>query len=276
MPEGDTIHRAAARLRPALAGHAPRPLRGRPPRGRPSPRPASGSTDVEARGKHLLVHFERRPHAADPHADDRVVAPLPGGERWRKAAHLARAVIEADSGWVAVCFQAPVVETYHRGAGRAAGAGGARTRSHRPRPGHRRGRCTGVARRRARCTDIADVLLDQRIASGIGNVYKSEVLLPPRHRPVHALADVDRADVLAAALHHGAPPARAPTSTSSSRVTYRGGVAVYGRRGQPCLPVRNRSCACAARARWPGRPTGARPARPAPVGTGIGCHTDRS
>ena len=56
MPEGDTLSKAAARLKPALQGHAltrfeaPR-LRGEAPR--------LGQTIelVEARGKHLLVHF---------------------------------------------------------------------------------------------------------------------------------------------------------------------------------------------------------------------------
>src|SRR3546814_13933887 len=39
------------------------------------------------------------------------------GERWRKGAHLARVVVGADSGWLGVCFHAPVVETHHRALG---------------------------------------------------------------------------------------------------------------------------------------------------------------
>jgi endonuclease-8 len=113
VPEGDTLAKAAARLRPALAGHrltrfeAPR-LRGRPPA------VGTGIEAVEARGKHLLVHFEGgltlRTHLR-----------MSGSwhlyrerERWQKPAYLARAVLGADSGWVAVCFQAPVVETFSR------------------------------------------------------------------------------------------------------------------------------------------------------------------
>ncbi|MGI8710923.1 MAG: DNA-formamidopyrimidine glycosylase family protein, partial [Acidimicrobiales bacterium] len=57
MPEGDTLHRAANRLRPALVGatlrrfDAPRLLGDRP-------RPGTTIGDVEAVGKHLLVHFD--------------------------------------------------------------------------------------------------------------------------------------------------------------------------------------------------------------------------
>jgi endonuclease-8 len=66
---------------------------------------------VEAVGKHLLITF-----------DDGVVLRthlrMSGswhlyrvGERWRKAPHLARAVVGTDE-WVAVCFSDPVVEAF--------------------------------------------------------------------------------------------------------------------------------------------------------------------
>ncbi|MEQ1788016.1 MAG: DNA-formamidopyrimidine glycosylase family protein, partial [Acidimicrobiales bacterium] len=113
MPEGDTLFKTAARLKPALQSHAltrfdaPR-LRGE------APRLGERIDLVEARGKHLLIHFEGglvlRTHLR-----------MTGSwhvyrerERWRKPAYLARAVVGADSGWLGVCFQAPVVETYHR------------------------------------------------------------------------------------------------------------------------------------------------------------------
>ncbi|HJR26288.1 MAG TPA: DNA-formamidopyrimidine glycosylase family protein, partial [Acidimicrobiales bacterium] len=113
MPEGDTLQKTAARLRPALAGcaltrfEAPR-LRG--------DAPALGTRieGVEARGKHLLVHFADgltlRTHLRMTGSWHVYRA----NERWKKPAYLARAVVGADSGWVAVCFQAPVVESYHR------------------------------------------------------------------------------------------------------------------------------------------------------------------
>src|SRR3954447_18709940 len=108
MPEGDTIHRAAARLRPALEGKAL--VRFEAPRavGRP-PRPGTVIDAVDAIGKHLLVRFSDgttlRTHLRMTGSWHLYRT----GERWQRGQHLARAVIEVD-GWVAVCFSAPVVE----------------------------------------------------------------------------------------------------------------------------------------------------------------------
>ena len=92
MPEGDTIWRTAGRLRPALAGHellrfeALRLIGDRP-------RLGGQIDDVEAVGKHLLVHF------ADGLSLDTHMR-MTGSwhlyrvdERWRKASHLVRCII---------------------------------------------------------------------------------------------------------------------------------------------------------------------------------------
>src|SRR3954454_12866295 len=167
MPEGDTIHRAAARLRPALEGkklvrfEAPRAV-GRPPR------PGTVIEAVEAIGKHLLVRF----------ADGttlRTHMRMTGswhlyrtGEGWQRGRHLARAVIEVD-GWVAVCFSAPVVEldrddtaTAHLGPDLTSAA---LTADDLDAAVERMGAL--VAPDEA----IAVALLDQRVAAGIGNVF---------------------------------------------------------------------------------------------------------
>jgi len=239
VPEGDTIHRAAIRLRPALAGHvltrfeAPRLVGDRP-------RIGDAIESVEARGKHLLVHFggglTLRTHMK-----------MTGswhlyreGERWRKGAHLARAIVGADSGWVAVCFQAPVVETYHRALGDPAPLASLGPDLTTPDPD------LDLVVARAGVldpgTEIADVLLDQRIASGIGNVYKSDVCWLHRTDPFAALGDVgpDRLR----AMYETANRLLVANLGRSNRVTYRDGLAVYGRRGQPCprcgTPVRMR------------------------------------
>lgn len=239
MPEGDTIHRAAIRLRPALAGHvltrfeAPRLVGDRPKLG-------DAIDDVEARGKHLLVHFASG-------LSLRTHMKMTGswhlyreGERWRKGAHLARAVVGADSGWVAVCFQAPVVETYHRALGDPAPLASLGPDLAAPDPDLD----LAVARSGLLdpTTEIADVLLDQRIASGIGNVYKSDVCWLHRTDPFAQLAAVGPERLRA--MYETASTLLVANLGRSNRVTYRNGLAVYGNRGQPCprcgTPVRMR------------------------------------
>ena len=240
MPEGDTIHRAAARMRPALAGH--RLVRFDASR-LVGDRPATGTLieDVEARGKHLLVHFADgitlRTHmrmTGSWHLYET-------GERWRAPAHLARAVVEADSGWLAVCFQAPVVETYRRSAGepRALAALGPDLTAVDPDID------AVVARATARAepgTQVADLLLDQRVASGIGNVYKSEVLFLHGLDPFTASTAVepDRLQRIYRTAHR----LLRANLDRARRTTYQGGLAVYGRGDQPChrcgTPIRMR------------------------------------
>lgn len=239
MPEGDTIHRAAIRMRPVLAGHeltrfeAPRLVGDRP-------RVGGRIEGVEARGKHLLIHF-------DGGITLRTHMKMTGswhlyrdGERWRKGAHLARAVVGADSGWVAVCFQAPVVETYHRALGDPAPLASLGPDLTTPEADldlavERAGRLDPA-------TEIADVLLDQRAASGIGNVYKSDVCWLHRIDPSTPLGEVgpDRLR----AIYDTANRLLVANLGRSNRVTHRNGLAVYGRQGQPCprcgTPVRMR------------------------------------
>lgn len=101
----------------------------------------------------------------------------------------------------------------------------------------RRARLPGHAER-----EIGDVLLDQRVASGIGNVYKSEVLFEVRVHPrtkVRELSDAQLTRIFetAAALMRPNLLTRRRTTVplprrgqpSSERLW------VYGRAGKPCL-----------------------------------------
>ena len=240
MPEGDTIHRAADRLRPVLVGQ---PLvRLEAPRlvataGRRPP-PGTHIVAVEARGKHLLVRFDGgailRTHlrmAGSWHL-------YRAGERWRKPKHLVRALVEVP-GWVAVCFSAPDVELLHESQPVAAHLGpdlcdpdadiGTAV--------ERMGRLVAPA------TTIAEVLLDQRVAAGIGNVYKSEVLhacaVDP-FAPVSAIDEATRRRLLSTA----ARLLRVNVAKGGARETVPEGLGVYGRQGQPC-----RRCGSPIRAR---------------------------
>src|SRR3954471_10202744 len=62
MPEGDTIHHAAHRIRPVLEGRVPDEIRTPHPRFKANrwPERLAGRavTAVDARGKHLFLHFE--------------------------------------------------------------------------------------------------------------------------------------------------------------------------------------------------------------------------
>jgi endonuclease-8 len=234
VPEGDTLFKAAARLRPALVGHvltrfdAPRLVGDRP-------RPGTTIDGVEARGKHLLVHFgdgvTLRTHlrmTGSWHL-------YRDGERWQKGAHLARAVVGADSGWVAVCFQAPIVETYHR-VGREPEAL-ARLGPDLCLAGSLEDDVLDAVAEQAAAlsapgTTLGEALLDQRIAAGIGNVYKSEacwaVGIDPA-TPVAAVPPEERRRVWATAARQ-----LQANLGHAERRTHPGGLAVYGRRGQPC------------------------------------------
>ena len=238
MPEGDTIHRAAARLRPALAGRdlirfeAPRLVGDRP-------RPGVRIEAVEARGKHLLIDF----------ADGLTLQThlrMTGswhlyrtGERWQKPAHLVRALVEVE-GWVAVCFAAPVVRTYRRDA-----VGGPLGTDVDPvghlgpdlvEPEPDLDAC--IARLRSLLgpdVPAGVALLDQRVACGVGNVYKSEVLHRCRVDPFVPAGKLDD-ETWRTLLGTAARLLRANLTTArrTTVVGPPGSVAVYGRPRQPC------------------------------------------
>ncbi len=232
MPEGDTIHRVADRLRPALAGQvlerfeAPRAV---------GPRPKLGSTvsKVEAKGKHLLIGFS---DGVTLHTHMRMVGTwhlYRRGSRWRLPGHLARAVVGVPE-WEAVCFKAPVVELYRE------------PPAHLAQPLGHLGPdlCLEdppvdvvLERLAARVEDDAEIgpaLLDQQIASGIGNVFKSEVLWACGVSPFATVRDLD-VDTRRRLFTTAARQLRANVGSVGERSTLPGGgVAVYGRRGQPC------------------------------------------
>jgi endonuclease-8 len=242
VPEGDTIHQTARRLRDALAGR--RVVRfelRRDPRGVRAPAPGTTVTDVEARGKHLLMAFD---DGATLHTHMQmtgrwdIYAP---GQRWRRPAHRARVIVEVDDGTSAVCFDAPVVEL---------------ERTQRPRPLTRAGRalerlgpdlCTpaadldAVIANLAQCdpaTPIAEVLLDQRVAAGIGNVFKSEICWACRVDPRAPLDTIDEAT--RRELYETAHRFLLANVGARRRTTFGNGVAVYGRAGRPCPRCRTR------------------------------------
>jgi endonuclease-8 len=235
MPEGDTIHRAASRLAPALVGRTVLRFEAHrvPP---PWPKPGVEVTGVEARGKHLLVHFDDgwtlQTHMRMS-GSWHLYRPR---ERWRKPRHLLRALVEVGSaldgsdpdGWVGVCFSAPVVQLVRE-----------------PRTLHLGpDLCTPDADlddavRRMDSVDpatpLVDVLLDQRICCGVGNVFKSEVLFALGLHPLISIGALDggwRRRLVETASRQ--LRANVATSARTTVAGPPGTLAVYGRRREPC------------------------------------------
>jgi endonuclease-8 len=80
--------------------------------------------------------------------------------------------------------------------------------------------------------EIGVALLDQRVACGVGNVYKSEVCFACRVDPFTPVARLDPA-ARAALIETSARLLRANLG-GGRRVTHGRGYAVYGRTGRPC------------------------------------------
>lgn len=238
MPEGDTIHRTARSLHQALAGrtltrfdaprlpHAPFP-------------PGTVVLGAEARGKHCLIHFD---DGRSLHTHMRMTGSwhlYRPGERWRKKVAAARVVLEVAprgdlAGWVAVCFAAPVVDLV---ASEDDGRPGADPTAHLGPDLVRAGADLDAALlRMARYApadrEIGDALLDQRIANGVGNVYRCEVLFicgVDPFTPAGSLAEPVRRDLLEIAHR-----LLLANLDGTARITVDGGLAVYGRRDEPC------------------------------------------
>lgn len=235
MPEGDTIHRTAARLRPALEGRTVVTFRA-PRLGGDLPAPGAVVTGVEARGKYLLVHFgdgttlETHMKMSGSWHLYRV------GERWRRSGGAARVVIETDGGWQAVCFSAPHVRLLRAGSDAAAGT----SRLGPDLCGEDPDLDEAVRRFELLdpATPVVDALLDQRVCCGVGNVYKNEVLHLHGLHPRTPVAAIDRGTRLA--VVDTAHRLLRRNLAGGARITTTGpgggpNLAVYGRRGQPCL-----------------------------------------
>jgi endonuclease-8 len=246
VPEGDTLYRTAAGLRPYLVGRTVTSARTGGPGAVPRVDRIVGReiTAVEALGKNLLIRFDNgleiRTHLRMNGSWHRYRP----GERWRRPPGRARLVLEVP-GSVAVCFDAPVVELLEQ-----------RAEALHPSLGRLGPDLlapdfdAAEALRRLRApdrsdTDIATALLDQRALAGIGNVYKSEVLWIERVSPFARVADVDDGSLVRLVatarrlLLSNAAAARGPERiTTAGDRGAPGPLYVYGRTGRPCRRCR--------------------------------------
>jgi endonuclease-8 len=81
--------------------------------------------------------------------------------------------------------------------------------------------------------EMADFLLDQRVASGIGNIYKSELLFELKMHPRTRVGSLDR-EAMRAVFTEAARLMRLGLATKKGM----GKLAVYGRAGRPCKRCR--------------------------------------
>lgn len=237
MPEGDTIFRAAAELRAALVGKQLVELEvRRDPHGRRGPEPGTAITAVDAAGKHLLMHFADG-HMLHTHMQMtgvwHVYRP---GARWRRPGHTARVVMRVHDGTTAVCFAAPIVELRRESDGRDRS-----TRASRMLERLGPDLCDpdvdleAVVARLALLepgTELAAALLDQRIAAGIGNVFKSEVCWAEHVHPFTPIAELD--EPTRRRIYETAHRQLTANLANARRTTYGNGLAVYNRARRRC------------------------------------------
>src|SRR5260370_4611996 len=223
MPEGDTIFRTAEKLRGALQGK--RVVSARPEQ----LKRLAGTTvsDVQPVGKHLMIRFDNG-LVLHTHMRMRGVWHVyPRGQKAARPSWQLKAILETDD-MVAACYAAPVVELI---------------RDESSHVGHlgpdilgddwdvqsvvRRARSMGMGA-------IGEVMLDQRVTAGIGNVYRCEALWQRKvnpWKPVAQLTDDELTSLFEVARQAmranlgGDPRRRFPGS---------GAGAVHGRGGRPC------------------------------------------
>ncbi len=231
MPEGDTIFRTGTSLRRWLQGREVTAGRGA---GLDRVVGASVAA-VETRGKHLLIRFS----SGDVlHSHMRMSGSwhvYPKGERWQRPAWQAKAVLECGER-VAVCFNAPVVELL-RDHDERAHRSLARLGPDVLAEGFDIDEVVRRAATRPPSSAVGELLLDQAVLAGLGNVYRCEALFLQGLDPWTSLADIDEGQ-LRQLVGVGRDLIRANASAGASFDRDVGlGPArlfVYGRGGRPC------------------------------------------
>lgn len=223
MPEGDTIFRTAEKLRGALQGK--RVVSARPDR----LRRLAGTTvrDVQPVGKHLMIRFDNG-LALHTHMRMRGVWQVYArGQQWSRPEWQLRALLETED-LVAACFAAPVVEL---------------VRDESTKVGHLGPDILGadwdvhVVVKRARSlgsVPVGELLLEQRVTGGIGNVYRCEALWQRKMNPWKRSEDLSDEEL--AGLFEAARHAMLANLGGGFRRRFPGygRGAVHGRAGRPC------------------------------------------
>jgi endonuclease-8 len=231
MPEGDTIHQMARRIREVVDGRVPERIAMPHPRHRGSPWPerlrGRAVRAVDAHGKHLFMRFEG---GLTLHSHLRMTghwAVYGQGARWGRSPGRAWLVLGC-AGFEVVEFDGPVLELLSEGRIRSdprftgLGQDVLGERFH-PGPFLARLRALDPAR------PIGDALLDQHVLAGIGNLWKAEVCFATGIDPWRALGAVGDDEALE--LVRVARELMRSAAREGFRARPEG---VYGRAGRPC------------------------------------------
>jgi endonuclease VIII len=248
MPEGDTIFRTARRLQQALAG--------RTITGFESVMPALTGAETQARlvgrqiesvrahGKWLLIRLSGDLGLLTHMRMNGSWHVYRPGERWQRSRADLRILIETDA-FVAAAFQVPLAELL---TGRALARHPALTALG-PDLLDDTFDAPEAARRiqRQGLRGIGEVLLDQRVMAGVGNVFKSEILFAVGIDPLAPVSGLEDAQVSAVvSTARRFLRANVEEETGHARLTWTGyrrttgradpraALWVYGRAGQGC------------------------------------------
>lgn len=227
MPEGDTVHRAAAKLSAALAGREVTRFDIRVPGSATADLRGETVHEVVARGKHLLERIGAYTLHSHLKMEGRWDVYRPG-ERWRRPAFKARAIVGV-TGVDTVGFDLAMVEVLP-------------TADEDRVVGHLGPDLLGLdwnaaeaVRRVSSDTRAVHVaLLDQRNVAGFGNVYANELLFVRGIAPTTPANEIDVAATIALGhrMIHANLPRAERTFTGDNRPGRR--MWVYGRDGAPC------------------------------------------
>jgi endonuclease-8 len=231
MPEGDTIHYAANRIRPVLEGHVPDAIETPHPRfGRdrwPERLEGRAVRSVDAHGKHLFVRFEG---GLTIHSHLRMTGSwrvFADGRRWTRSPRSAWLVLHR-AGVEVVQFGGPVLELLTEG----------RTRFDQRiaqlgpdiiAEGFDADRVLRRLRQEDPTRPIGDALLDQRVLAGIGNLWKVESCFAAGIDPWRRTADVGDDEVRS--ILDWARPNMQQSALDGKQTRFR---TIYGRAGAVC------------------------------------------
>jgi endonuclease VIII len=227
VPEGDTIHYAANRIRPVLAGHVPDELATPHPRfaraGWPERLAGRAVTSVDAHGKHLFLRFE---------GDLTIHSHLRMTGSWRVLENRPR----PRAAWLAirrgerevVQLKGPVLELLTE----------SRTRFDQRlarlgpdvlAPEFDAARFLRRLREDDPTRPIGAALLDQRLIAGIGNLWKVEGCFSARIDPWRRTGDVSDEEALA--IVNAVRPGMQQSARDGKQTRHR---RIYNTAGRPC------------------------------------------